>query len=453
MQHSSYFLLIGFSLSATLTAQSYAGFSTDNYAGVHGLLLNPASVAASRTTFELHLGSVSGWADNSHVRFDAFKIREAFDTEYRTAIIDRTGLDDQFAYGNVDALGPSLMLSLSPKTGIALVTRARSFYTTTNMSGPFVEGVQGNFDELPDFAYDQQDHHSMLHSWGEVSFVFGTVLLERAQHHVRLGAAVKSLQGLGAVYTYGDRLSGQYASEAAELSITGDITYGRANDYYADDLSLENRRTGLGFDVGLTYEWGGSDTKGTLPYRPYRLKLAASVMDIGQLTYDGTTQTRFVLEHRVPVSRIEAADNPEAALAAEVDGTSEVADVSISLPTSLQLVADLRLTGPLYVSAHYATSLTEGAMTTTVPTVLTLTPRLEGRGLGIYLPFALREGLPATLGAGLRLGLFTVGSASLLTHVMNGGAHSLDVFAAVKFPFFRKRTAPPTGQADGAAHD
>ena len=454
MYYTRFFLLFLCCSTGLLYGQSYSGFSTDNYAGVHGLLLNPANVAASRTGFELHIASASGALSNDYLKFDGLNVQKAFDEdEFETAVISRTQQDERSLYANADVLGPSLLMSLGKKTGLGLITRARALYNVANMNGQLVEYSRDDFSDASDFTFSQQDHYSTLHGWGEFAVVLGTVLIDTEHHLLKGGASVKYLQGLGAVYTYGERLDGAYDADEDRLTVEGDIAFGRTNDFYYEDISLEDRAGGFGFDFGLVYEWKPGSKEAGLPYKPYRLKLGASLLDVGNIRYDNAYRADYLPAGSLPASRIDAYDDLEFQLSENFDGTESDETTEINLPTSVQLLVDLRLTRSLYASAQYsmAHAVSDNRLSNTVTNSLTLMARMEGRGMGLYLPYTVRPGQSNTLGAGLRLGLFTVGSSSIVTQLLGDGGYAADVYAAVKFPFHRKGKAQDMQGADAGA--
>ncbi|MBB4079764.1 hypothetical protein GGR28_002391 [Lewinella aquimaris] len=434
----------------TLLAQGYPGLSVDNYSGVHGLLLNPASVAGSRTGTEINLASVAAFAANDYLKLNSTDIKEAIDNDLNDQVMLRTPGDDRSLNAHADVLGPSLLMSFGKHTGLGILTRARSLYTLRNMNGQLVEGTTIGFDELGDFTFDQRDHHSTLHTWGEVALVFGTEIVQLEAHVLKAGVSLKYLQGLGAVYTYGEALAGSYDAGNGRMSVDGDVTFGRAQELYYDDVSFDVRAGGVGFDLGLVYEWRPTSGTETQAYRPYRLRVAASIMDLGKITYDDTYADTYRLAGTIPVSRIEDAGDTESALYENFVATYAEESVDIGLPTALNLLVDYRLTGKLYVSALYTSPMSsDERLSNGVPTTLTLAPRVETRGFGLYLPYSFRTEQPNSLGVGMRLGPLLLGSGSLLSSVLSDGVQTVDVYAGIKLPFHRKVKKDKRAKAKG----
>jgi hypothetical protein len=431
-------------------SQSYPGLNVDNFAGVHGLLLNPANAAATRTGFELNLLSVSVAGNSDYGRFAGTQVRDAISEEDYGSVIDRRSLSDaNRLFAEADVLGPSILIGLGKRSGLAVITRLRSSYATQQLSGGLFEGVYDSFESLPDFAFSGRDHRSTLHSWGEVMVTFGTTLIDRERFVLKFGASYKALRGLGAVYTYGEQLEGAYSRQEERVSVTGDLTYGRTPDFYLNGIDGEtfsNPAGGSGFDAGLVLLWRPDQARDARSLnRPYRLKLAASLVDLGRITYDNATETAYTLTGTVAAEDIEDAEGVvEDVLDDNFPGTTSRTDVQVSLPTALHLLVDFRMVGPLYASATFSSPIpaTKPVAGTQIPTAVTISPRLETKSLSLHLPVTFREGQGAAVGAGVRFGMLTIGSGSLISHVLGGGAQGVDVFTALKLPFPRRQRTP-----------
>ena len=441
MQHP-YFLLLCL-LTSTLTAQSFPGLNQDNYGGLYGVLLNPASLGGTRTNAEIHLASASIHLQSDYLTFAATNLLEG----NGDAVISRTPNTSHTVYGNIDVLGPSLLLRLGERSGAALFTRARTMQTTRGINGYLLEGLYDAFDQVPDFDLAATNFNTNLHSWGEVGIAFGTTIVQSPTYRLRAGATLKHLQGLGAVYSSGSLRAGRYDSEEARLHLDGELDFSRTENYHLEDLDPANRTSGLGFDAGLVYEW--HPAKAHNPRYPlrYKLRAALSVVDLGGINY-ATETTPYLLSGSVLAQDIEAEGDIEYILQDNfASEASRQEDAKILLPATLHALVDYRLTGKVYLSGLYSRGLRDAnaALTSSIPSSLTLTARYEGRGLGLYLPVTLRSGVGATYGLGLRAGVLTIGSGSLLSHGIGEGAHAADVFLGLRLPFNRKNKKPGAG--------
>ena len=70
------FLLVGI---LSTEAQSYIGFLTDNYSGVHSVITNPANIVDSRFKTDINLFGVSAFVTNDYY---AAKFGDAIKSDY-----------------------------------------------------------------------------------------------------------------------------------------------------------------------------------------------------------------------------------------------------------------------------------------------------------------------------------------------------------------------------------
>ncbi len=97
------------------------------------------------------------------------------------------------------------------------------------------------------------------------------------------------------------------------------------------------------------------------------------------------------------------------------------ATLPVSLPTSLQVFGDLHLLSNLYLSAGTQIGLSNcnKADNPFIYSTLILTPRYEGKAIGLYLPVTYNNLTQLTMGATLRLGPLFVGSGSILSALLS----------------------------------
>ncbi|WP_116125013.1 DUF5723 family protein [Lewinella sp. IMCC34183] len=448
------FMLSG--LAAGLSSQSFPGLSTDNFGGVNTLLLNPANAAANRVGFEIHLASASLGVANDYVGLEGYEDIDNLDWGNG---LSRHPSDDNRLYTDVDVLGPSLLIGLGKKAGLGLVSRVRTVYDIEGFDGRLLEGLEDSFDELGDYTATLRDHRSGLHSWGELAAVLGVVLFDNGTSTLKAGGAVKSLRGVGSVYTRSTSLDVEYDGSRERLTTRGDFTYGTTGDFDFEDAELDDQLsyltepagTGLGFDVGLAFEWRSEAPKPGRAYQPYRLRLGLSLTDVGSISYDGGEEAAYVADAVIPTDDIEGEDLVDV-LDRYYDGTYSDGPGNFQLPTALNLQADVRLAGKLYVAALARTPMggSDGDPGSTVQTTLTVVPRLETKWLSLYAPARFGGVEGTTVGAGLRLGFFTLGSTSVLSHLLTDTNYSVDVYAGVKVPFYRRsRLKEPLPEAEG----
>lgn len=426
-------------------AQGYFGWNMDNYAGVQGVILNPAELGNSRTAFEINVASASAFLTNDYlqVSFSPELISE-FDDFWQESV-NRNPLPGNELHANLDVVGPSVMFRTGKFSGVALTTRLRGLYSIDNFPGPLLEGIQNEFAGLDEFDLSVDGHRSLLHAYGEIGFNYGRVVRQSRHSQLKVGGAVKYLQGVGSVFTASQSLTANYSESKNRVSLDGDIAYGRTSDFDYDDFSSESLTGGFGFDLGVSYEWYGNQAIDSAYLPPYRLKVGASITDIGKIGYEQSTRGDYLLSGALPTDDLEGY-TIESILEDNFDGAESEGPLDVSLPTRLNLMLDLRLAGKLYVSAVVNKSIGQGdedGINGPAPTIVAVTPRLQTRALGLYAPVVFGGYQGPTVGAGVRFWLVTVGSGSLLTDlVRKESPYGTDVYVGLKLPFHKLQKKP-----------
>nr|WP_299382832.1 DUF5723 family protein [Allomuricauda sp.] len=432
-------------------SQSYTGYLVDNYSGVHGILLNPAEIADSRTKFDLNLVGLSTFFGNNYMGVD---LSDAFKTDIDNIFDEATitPKENNFLSTNVDILGPALMLSINPKNSIALYTRGRLFFNLDDVNGSTLDS-EGGIDESEDFFVDEGEVSGAINLWAEFGASYARVLMDRGQHFIKGGVTLKYLLGSHHAYVNGTNISLDYNAATREVTTNGNLTYG--TDVTDNDISVSNildtsNASGFGADLGFVYEWrpdhaqySYKDSQGKTiinkGVNKYKLKFGLSVTDIGKISNSNGESTTYDLNTTVDIDAFDGQDLEEA-LEENFDtegGTSATADSH--LPTALHTTVDWNMYSKLYLNLSSDLSLTakNKVNTNRILNRLTLSPRLETTWLSIYSPVTLLQGAGPQWGAGLRLGPLYVGSGSVLSTLLGENTRSLDVYAGLKVPVYQ----------------
>ncbi|MGB3143028.1 MAG: DUF5723 family protein [Maribacter sp.] len=452
--------------SASVKAQSYIGFLTDNYSGVNGVIANPANIADSRFKTDINLIGISGFVANDYVGVGFSDLTSsAFD--YDTDALLNPSDNNNFS-GNVDILGPSFMFNVGKKSSIALFTRARTFIIGNEFNGETIDSFNDNIDENQDFLVNEGDLYTAAHGWGEVGFTYARELMNKEQHFLKGGLSLKYLKGFGNVYATGIDVTVDYDADGATLpdnstsgtlTSTGDLLYGRAADYDADAYDFElPDSSGFGVDLGFVYEWRpdyadyvitGTDgeTKVMKDKNKYKLKLGLSLTDIGAVNYKGGTIDNYNINNTITQ---EDYDNIEDAEDLEnlYTFTQSVEDIKANLPTALHFNADWNIHNHFYLNLNTDLSLrAPGSNIIRTANIVSLTPRFETKWFSFYLPVSSYQYSGLQIGAGLRAGPFYVGSGSVISTFTKDEIRGADVYAGVKIPVYYGR--PKDSDGDG----
>jgi hypothetical protein len=430
-------LIFIFSISL-ISAQSYFGHNVDNYAGVHGIIYNPANIVESNLRADINLISASVFIDNDYIGIgfnELFNSNEDIDNS-----LERFPSSSNNFNINVDVLGPSFMFNLNKKSSIGLSSRVRVMSNLNEIDGTLFETIEDGFDDNDDFDFDQQNFTGTAHAWAEIGLTYGRILWSKQNHLLTGAVTLKYLQGAGSAFTNSTNLEGNYVDSTETLTTSGELVYGTSNDFDNDDIDFNNLTAGFGFDIGFVYEWHPDRENDTIRFYqdPYKLKIGVSVTDIGSIKYDEGEITTYDMAATVNTATFE--DDVKEFLDNNYNATALNQNVKMQLPTALHILVDYRLAKKWLISAQADLSMVaaDEQLNNAISNTVILMPRYESKWLSVFAPMSLRQYGGFTAGAGLRFGPLSVGSGSILSNLLSDSTQSADVFFGLKIPLYRK---------------
>lgn len=430
-------LIFIFSISL-ISAQSYFGHTVDNYAGVHGIIYNPANIVESNLRADINLISGSVFIDNDYIGIgfnELFNSNEDIDNS-----LERFPSSSNNFNINVDVLGPSFMFNLNKKSSIGISSRVRVMSNLNEIDGTLFETIEDGFDDNDDFDFDQQNFTGTAHAWAEIGLTYGRILWSKQNHLLTGAVTLKYLQGAGSAFTNSTNLEGNYVDSTETLTTSGELVYGTSNDFDNDDIDFNNLTAGFGFDIGFVYEWHPDRENDTIRFYqdPYKLKIGVSVTDIGSIKYDEGEITTYDMAATVNTATFE--DDVKEFLDNNYNATALNQNVKMQLPTALHILVDYRLAKKWLISAQADLSMVaaDEQLNNAISNMVILMPRYESKWLSVFAPMSLRQYGGFTAGAGLRFGPLSVGSGSILSNLLSDSTQSADVFFGLKIPLYRK---------------
>ncbi|MFH6943146.1 DUF5723 family protein [Flavobacterium sp. FlaQc-50] len=449
-------ILLTFSASFTVKAQSYSGYFHDNYAGVQSVLFNPASIADSRFKTDINIFSVSGSVQNDlyGVRlFDVYKDGYDFDKQ---AKMTPSGSNSGLA--NFDIMGPSFMFNIAPKHTLAVFTRARSVSNVRNINGYLVDQVKDGLDMSGNFNFDAGNVNAASNSWAELGISYAAVLYQKNQHFLKGGLTAKYLQGGVNGYIQGKDVKVAYVEnttnpQAGVLASTGEITIGASQDFEAnDDYKFDSGSRGFGFDFGLVYEWRPDyeqyDLSNAKPadnnfrdLNKYKLRFGLSVTDIGSIDYRNAKQDTYNVTGVVTEKMIDDMSNLYDFLNEHYTKTSTSKGAKTNLPTALHADVDWNMYRKFYLNLNGDINMVSANKLNGygIADRVSLTPRYESRWFSFYMPVTWMEYSGMQVGSGIRVGAFFIGSGSVLTNLVSKESKGADFHLGMKIPVYQKK--------------
>jgi hypothetical protein len=428
------------------------GYAADNYAGVHGVLFNPASIVDSNFKTDINLFSVSVVGAND---FYGINISDAMKGSYD---IDKQSKQYPMTSNNflinADILGPSFMFNLAPKHSIAFFSRSRILMNVNNINGELFNQLSNDFSTNKDFNLNTGKFNLTATSWAEIGFSYATVLLNTEQHFLKGGISFKYLQGAVNSYINADGATVAYRYNGANtnlnnLSTSGTLTYGGNLDFEKDlgNFTMDDGSKGFGVDFGFVYEFRPESKKTSL--NKYLVKASFSLTDIGSINFVNGFQKSYDLNKTITEAQFLSAGSIKELLDKHYSVLSNGVQTKSYLPTAMHLNLDWNFFKKFYLNLNTDINMNSDTAVnkSTVANLFSLTPRYETKWLSVYIPFSYMDFRGMQTGFGFRFGPLFMGSSSVISNFVSKESKGADVYLGLKIPIYRsekKLKAVPT---------
>ena len=435
---------------ATAKAQSYLGYYHDNYAGVQGVLFNPASIVDSRFKTDVNVISFSSSVSNDMYGvnfFDVFKDGYDFDTQAKKSFTNANKINL-----NMDAMGPSFMFNIAPKQSLAIFTRARAVGNVIDVNGNVINELSK--DDKNNFNYALGSPNAVGNSWGEIGISYAAVLFQQGQHFLKGGITAKYLQGIANYHFQGNNVTVNYNENVllpqnSTYTTTGTAIYGSSQDFATNsNIDIDSKSNGFGVDLGLVYEWrpdfdaSRSDINDLKYLNKYKLRFGFALTDLGSMKYDKGVRNSYNLNNTITQDDFDNADNFDQFLEDNYPATPINGAVKSKLPTAIHTDVDWNIHNKFYVNLNGDfTIVTKSKLNqSSIANRVSLTPRYESKWFSFYLPVSYMDVNKQTqVGVGLRTGVFFIGSGSVLSNMISDHSRAADFHLGVKIPVYQKK--------------
>ncbi len=441
--------------------QEFSGYNTSNFAGVNTVFFNPSGIAGHHNRWDVNIASVHVSAENSIGNFrlgnySNLYSKDAILHQYRSRnIASATG------YLNLNVHGPSVLIKLNERSSVAFTTRARLMVNARNINGKLIDGImssESNPTSLPHTFSHYDPMTISSNGWGEIGLSYATIVKDDDMHQLKLGATIRYLGGMVNTYLQTRDLRGTIAHDPVRnesyLTQTSGTMYtgygGVRLGNFEPSFLFDYGSHGAGGDIGLTYInepnndafyadswWGASEPL-------YKFKIGVAITDIGMIRFrrnDGNqfnvdinaTERFYTNELRSLQLNYETyfENRPQYFIP---QSWQRRGAYNVVLPAMLRADADYHLGGAAYLNIMGQMSLVNNDNSPWGQHgyhSITVTPRIENRFWGVYLPINYNELSRFNAGLSLRAGYFFIGSGSLLSAVYQ--SRRVDVHAGIRF--------------------
>ncbi|HVI49375.1 MAG TPA: DUF5723 family protein [Chitinophaga sp.] len=457
-------------LSHAASAQTFPGYHTSNYAGIHGVISNPATAAGYRYKWDVNIIGADVKAGNTYARFPKsllFNIPDTFKRN-RDYFLDTAAQRQQNGWGMAEIVMPSILYAIDEKQSVSFIWRLRSSGNGGNVPTPIANFFGDNYPNVSYTGKGLNVEHTAVtaHMWNEFGLSYARVLKNGYDGRLKGGITVKILGGIAAGYAAVTDAGFVLNTKRNATITSGMLRYGYSEQL--DDWQKPPVRNvkffnnlGVGVDIGFIYEYR-PDNGGFGPYETsdaddYKFRIGVSVTDIGKIRYTKGKNNRDLdlRKDNVDPNAITYKKNESLQQYARrlnnyftpVDSSEEFV---MTLPAALNLMGDYNIDNRFFVSASAVIALTAGKQSITKTYALTqllITPRYETEMFGAYLPLVINHNGQADAGVGVRYGPLVLGSYSILSDLFQRRVNHADAFVALRLNpgMFKRKSSKGIG--------
>ena len=397
-----------------LFGQSFLGghFSTKD--AILSNSLNPAAGIAGDMKWQVNLIGFSTEAGNNYFSING-KVRDLarnFDKDVNVGQ-NLDGKRKQL-HVNLGILGPSGFIRIKKNNAISFGVKAKAVATFNDINQDFVYSMYNHFEDilqwLPNFTDERAT--AAVNVYHEFYAVYARSFKLGERHALHIGATAKMTTNVFNAQFVADNLNFNKVFTSATDSFinVGNTTFDlKVSNTIDDGFHYKFGVSGFGFDVGAIYEYKLKNSN------DHFIMVGASVNDLGFNTYTlGKNSRSFVGNSRnIPTGK-----------------------TKIKLPTTLNVFADVRVVKMFYINANFQFNpytFKKGTPVANLPVDITITPRFESRIVSVYVPINYNQYSGFNMGAGLRVGQFTLGSSSIITSFAKKKFTGVDFYMNVGF--------------------
>jgi uncharacterized protein DUF5723 len=447
-------ILLILSACHALMAQEQLGLRLENYAGVSSLALNPAGNLTNPLRWDLNLAGAGIFFGNNYAylrqtsTFDFLDGMQnadfllAADVEgpvpVDTYIVDFNDPGRRhFASAIAYVEGPSLVVKIGDRHSVGVFTRAAAMAGTQDF--PQVFNYYTYTQRTLFEPFEVAPFEGAAIGWMETGLNYA-LSIPTYSGQVGLGANVRFLQAYEGAYlknlqTFDYTKLGNHAISFGGKR--GQFGYTRSN-VNGEKFKRQKNGNGMAFDLGAVLVLEGDEEK-------YKMRLGASLLDIGFLRFDKNARQHSVTIDSVAVLNLSDYDKYDKlkeldALVGQFSrqtmgdslATLQGDAFTIAMPAAVSLQADYAFTSNVYVNAILVQRLPTKNTSPGRNNLLALTPRFEHRWFSASVPLVLLNWQDFRFGFAARLGFLVVGSDNVGSLFGQKNYSGTDLYFALK---------------------
>ena len=452
----------------SLKSQDFLPFVNDNYAGITGVHLQPASIADSRLKFDLTLAGLSLNLNNNFAYLNKSYIPELWrnpnmDLDKLYGFWEYNG-SNKFVYQDVRLDIMNFMITINPRLAIGFTAGIREVINVDNFPEPFIQMIEAgrNNDFMPTgVMLNEKNMGINTSSWVEYGISLAGVVYKSKHHVVKAGMNVKLLEGIASAYLNVNNADFMIFGTDSVGIYNTEICYGISNgagqiiEGNKFDMNKIEDRFGIGLDFGIVWEWRPNyesylydmDGETNLERRnenKYKLKVGLSVRDLGAVKFKRWQYSQdFIANGYFNGHMFEDFESMED-ISNFINNSNYITPIEnsdiykMSLPTTISMQVDYNIWKDFYINLtpNIALRQNNNDKYSRIHSYsnVSLTPRYETALFGVSVPVQYSKFTGFTAGAGLRLGPIWLGSNNFFNTLAKPEIDNINVQMLVKVP-------------------
>ncbi len=463
-------------MTNTIQAQFTAVSPYNNYNTILRGIQNPSSISGSSSKIEFNLlgMQVGGLNDAYTVKFaDMFKRDTYKNPKEGLNFFRSSSTADKSLAINADILGPSVMVNIGRNSAVGLTTRIRMVGNFTNITND-VQNIITN--TLANTRYKIGNANMRMNAFAEAGLTYAYTFDKNPEHVFNIGITGKYILGIGALAARTNNAFIEYQAGRVTLTeLSGDgrlLVSGDFKNLNLDNPSTQNvldiigksintSNSGIGGDVGVTWEWrpegkatNWSNVKGWLSVNdhPYKVRVGASITDIGSVSYSTNTPSGSYT--------LTGSGKPESIFKPQLNETvngyvnrlanmdngvvlnQAINKFTMNLPMAAHVNVDYHVLKAFYINANALINLVSKTADNQTPyyfNTYSLTPHIDLRRFSAFMPVSYDELKNFNAGFGFQIGPLLVGSQTILTNLFKEKTGGFDFYAGLNYRIFKSR--------------